>query len=133
VVSALRSAAKAGEFSGIDPGAVSALLDALMAEEWVVFANPCLAHTESVIGYLARYTHRIAISNARILGLDDDQVSLSDRAARRTRVICTRDISIRPHIVMLLGGHREVGRHGLVATVFPRKIALSRATQALVT
>jgi hypothetical protein len=41
-VSALRSAAKAGELTGIDPGAVSALLDALMGEEWVVFAKPCL-------------------------------------------------------------------------------------------
>jgi len=81
-VSALRNAAKAGELTGIEPGAVSALLDALMAEEWVVVAKSCLAHTESVIGYLARYTHRIAISNARILGLDDDQVSLSYRDYR---------------------------------------------------
>jgi len=41
-VSALRSAAKAGELTGLDPGAVSALLDALTGEEWVVFAKPCL-------------------------------------------------------------------------------------------
>jgi len=76
-VSALRSAAQAGELTGIDPGAVSALLDALMGEQWVVFATPCLEHTESLIGYLARYTHRIAISNARILGLNGDKVHLS--------------------------------------------------------
>jgi len=81
-VSALRSAAKAGELTGIDPGAVSALLDALIAEEWVVFAKPCLEHTESVIGYLARYTHRIAISNARILGLDGHKVQVSYRDYR---------------------------------------------------
>jgi len=81
-VNALRSAAQAGELTGLDPGAVSTLLDALMAEEWVVFAKPCRAHTESVIGYLARYTRRIAISNARILGLDDDQVSLRYRDCR---------------------------------------------------
>jgi len=81
-VSGLRSAAQAGELTGIDPGAVSALLDALMAEEWVVFAEPCLEHTASLIGYLARYTHRIVLSNARILGLDDDQVSLSYRDYR---------------------------------------------------
>jgi len=41
----------------------------------VVYAKPCLEHTESLIGYLARYTDRIAISNARIQGLEDDQVS----------------------------------------------------------
>jgi hypothetical protein len=73
-VSALRSAAKAGELTGIDPGVVSALLNALMAEEWVVYAKPFLELTESVTGYLARYTHRIALSNARIPSLDDDQV-----------------------------------------------------------
>jgi len=48
----------------------------------VVFAKPCLEHTESVTGYLARYTHRTAVSNARVLGLDDDQVSLSHRDYR---------------------------------------------------
>jgi len=35
-----------------------------------------------MIGYLARYTHRIALGNARILGLDDDQVSLRYRDYR---------------------------------------------------
>jgi len=53
-----------------------------MAEQWVVYAKPCLEHTESVIGSLARYTHRIALSKAGILGLDDDPVSLSDRDDR---------------------------------------------------
>ncbi len=81
-VSALRSAAKAGELAGIDSGEVWALLDALMGEDWVVYAKPCLEHTESVITYLARYTHRIAMSNARILGLDGDNVHLRYRDYR---------------------------------------------------
>jgi len=72
MVSALRSAAKTGELTGIDPGAVSALLDALMGEDWVVFGKPCLEHTKSLIGYLARYTYRIVISNARIECVDAD-------------------------------------------------------------
>jgi len=59
-VSALRSAAQAGELTGIDPGAVSAVLDTRMAEDWAVYAKPSVQYTESVIGYLARYTHRIA-------------------------------------------------------------------------
>jgi len=46
----LRSAPRAAELTGIDPGAVSVLLDALMAEEWVVYAKPCLAQTESLTG-----------------------------------------------------------------------------------
>jgi len=54
MVSALRNAAKAGDLAGIGPVEVSALLDDLMAEDWVVYAKPCLEHTESVITYLAR-------------------------------------------------------------------------------
>jgi len=38
-----------------------------------------LDHTVSLIGYLARYTHRIAISNARILGVDGDKVHVGYR------------------------------------------------------
>jgi len=118
-VSALRSAAKAGELTGIDPGAVSALLDALMAEEWVVFAKPCLAHTESVIGYLARYTHRIAISNARILGLDDDQVTLSDRDDRdgehKTLTLDVPEFIRRFLLHVLPKGLMRVRHYGLMA------------------
>jgi len=82
MVSPLRSAAQDGKLTGIDPGAVSALLDALMAEEWVVFAKPRLEHTASLIGHLARYTHRIALSNARILGRDGDRVHLRPVVSR---------------------------------------------------
>jgi len=47
----LVSALRGGELSPIDASEVSRMLDALMAEEWAVYAKPCLAHTESVIGY----------------------------------------------------------------------------------
>ncbi len=82
MVSALRHAATAGELAGIDSVEVWALLDDLMAEDWVGYAKPRLEHTESVITYLARYTYRIALSNARILGLDGDNVHLRYRDYR---------------------------------------------------
>jgi len=118
-VSALRNAAKAGELTGLDPGPVSALLDALMAEQWVVFAKPCLAHTESVIGYLARYPHRIAISNARILGLDDDQVSLSYRDYRdgghKTLTLEAPELIRRFLLHVLPKGLMRMRHYGLLA------------------
>jgi len=52
-VSALREAAKQGELRKSDPGEISPLLDALMNEDWVVYAKPCLEHTDSVVAYLA--------------------------------------------------------------------------------
>jgi len=70
------------KLAGTDPGEVSAPLGALMQEDQVGYAKPCLARTESVITDLARYTHRITISNARIEDLDDDQASVRYRDYR---------------------------------------------------
>jgi len=119
MVSALRSAAKAGELTGIDPGTVSALLDALMGEEWVVFAKPCLAHNASLIGYLARYTHRVAISNARILGVDGDKVHVSYRDYRdgghKTLVLQAGELLRRFLLHVLPKGLMRVRHYGLLA------------------
>ena len=41
---------------------------------WNVFAKPALSNAENVIEYLGRYTHRVAISNARILEIADDKI-----------------------------------------------------------
>jgi hypothetical protein len=50
------------------------LLDKLHATEWVVYAKPPFGGPEQVLKYLARYTHRVAISNHRLLKMEDDQV-----------------------------------------------------------
>jgi hypothetical protein len=76
MVSGLRKAAQQGDLHRVHhEGEVDAVLNALMAEEWVVYTKYCLHHTEAVVDYLARYTHRIAITNARILAVDDRQVT----------------------------------------------------------
>lgn len=43
--------------------------------EWVVYAKPPFGGPEQVLRYLARYTHRVAISNHRILSVDGDEVT----------------------------------------------------------
>ena len=45
-----------------------------MNTEWVVYSKSCLSHTDGVVRYLARYSHRIAISDGRILSIEEDQV-----------------------------------------------------------
>jgi hypothetical protein len=52
------------------------VLDELMSHDRVVYTKHCLNHTASVIDYLARYTHRIAITNARIESVDECGVAL---------------------------------------------------------
>lgn len=77
MVSALRRAVDNGELHRVTrPGEVDARLEQLMATEWVIHSRDCLEHTATVIHYLARYTRRIAISNARILRVDDAHVTL---------------------------------------------------------
>ena len=78
MVSALRAAQKSGELHRIThAGEVDALLDRLMKTDWVVYTKPWLTHTVTVVEYLARYSHRIAISDTRILGIDNGKVDVS--------------------------------------------------------
>src|SRR5262249_52007884 len=52
----------------------TAFLDSLFQEDWVVYAKPPFGGPEHALHYLARYTHRVAISNHRILAVNESQV-----------------------------------------------------------
>jgi len=54
---------------------VATLLGRAARPRWVVYAKPPFAGPEQVLTYLGRYTHRIAISNDRIVSMEDDQVT----------------------------------------------------------
>ncbi|MFT7554420.1 MAG: hypothetical protein ACI9LO_000740 [Planctomycetota bacterium] len=77
-VSALRQSATEGKLGRVThPGEIDSLLNQLMQKDWVVYSKHCLNRTDSIIGYLARYTHRIAISNHRLIDSDHDQIRFS--------------------------------------------------------
>src|ERR1700758_2853480 len=50
---------------------------------WVVYAKPPFAGPEAVLAYLSRYTHRVAISNRRLLSLDETGVTFRYKDYRR--------------------------------------------------
>ncbi|MBI2494033.1 MAG: IS91 family transposase [Candidatus Rokubacteria bacterium] len=56
------------------PAAFTAWLAALGAQAWVVYCKPPFAGPEHVLAYLGRYTHRVALSNDRLVALADDRV-----------------------------------------------------------
>ncbi len=56
-------------------GAFGAALSALRRSEWIVFARRPFAGPQAVLAYLSRYTHRVAISNSRLIALDEAGVS----------------------------------------------------------
>ena len=55
--------------------AFTAFLRTLFREEWVVYSKAPFGGPEHVLQYLARYTHRVAISNHRLLSVDGDHVT----------------------------------------------------------
>jgi hypothetical protein len=60
-----------------DDRAFERLLDASVKHDWVVHAKPPFGGPAQVLKYLARYTHRIAISNRRLVSVDDRTVSFN--------------------------------------------------------
>ena len=61
----------------------TAILREAVSQPWVVYSKPPMAGPQQVLRYLGRYTHRIAISNARIVSLVDDHVRFRYRDRRR--------------------------------------------------
>ena len=74
MVSALRKAHTRGELSLLSHERVNADLNQLMRKDWVVYSKAYLKQADSVVNYLGRYTHRIAISESRLRAVTDEQV-----------------------------------------------------------
>jgi hypothetical protein len=70
-----------------EPRPFHAMLRVLRNKEWVVYAKPPFGGPEHVLKYLARYTHRIAISNGRLLSLAHGQVRFRWRDSRHNNHI----------------------------------------------
>lgn len=64
----------------VDPATWQRLKRTLHAHDWVVYAKQPLGGPQAVLDYLGRYTHRVAISNERIVGITNDQVAFRVRA-----------------------------------------------------
>ncbi len=78
----LTAAFEAGELqflndlSGLkEPKVFAAVLATVRSTKWLVYAKKLLAGPEQVLTYLARYSHRVAITNSRLLALDESHVS----------------------------------------------------------
>lgn len=137
MVAALRGAADRGELHRVTrPGEVDTLLDTLMATEWVVYTRDCLEHTGTVVDYLARYTRRIAITNARILAVDDERVTLRcrdyrDRGRHKALALDGAEFVRRFLLHVLPKGLMRVRHYGFLAKRCRReKLARIRAALA---
>ena len=112
-----------GEFAGLaDRAAFTAHLAPLRRAEWVVYAKRPFAGPEQVLAYLARYTHRVAISSSRLVSLDDRGVTFrwkdyrQDGEARRKLMTLAPGEFIRRFLIHVLpSGFHRIRHFGLFA------------------
>jgi Putative transposase/Transposase zinc-binding domain len=99
------------------------LLTELAHLDWVVYAKPPFGGPQQVIEYLGRYTHRVAISNQRLLEIDQDQVWFEYKDYRsgdrhKSRRMClSADEFIRRFLLHILPpGFQRIRHYGLLAS-----------------
>jgi hypothetical protein len=103
--------------------------------EWVVYAKRPFAGPEAVLAYLSRYTHRVAISNSRLVALDERGVTFrwkDYRAEGRTRyksmTLATQEFMRRFLLHVLPCGFHRIRHYGLLAHAHRKQnIATARA------
>ena len=136
---ALARASQAGKLAN-DPASTAherqARLSQLLQHDWVVYAKTPLAGPEVVLDYLSRYTHRVAISNERIVGIDAQGVRLrvrsDDHGGKRTVVIAGPTFIARFLQHVLPTGFKRIRHYGLLSPALKTKrLAAARAALAM--
>src|SRR5216683_2413547 len=103
-----------------DKAAFKAYLAPLREIDWVVYAKEPFAGPRQVLRYLSRYTHRIAISNRRLVSADENGVTFKDYRiegpARYKMMTLATDEFIRRFLIhVLTKGFHRIRHYGLLA------------------
>lgn len=97
------------------PKVDTGVLDACYRKEWVVYCKPPFKTAACVVEYLGRYTHRVAISNNRLLRLENGQVTFKWRdyrdGSRWKEMTLSADEFIRRFLMHVLPPHFVKIRH----------------------
>ena len=106
----------------------------LYAHDWVVYAKQPLGGPEAVLEYLGRYTHRVAISNERIVGIENTEVAFRVRAdadgRKRTVRLPGTEFIERLLLHLLPAGFKRIRHYGLLSPA-RKKAGLAAARSAL--
>jgi hypothetical protein len=125
-----------GEFAHLaDAAAFATWLAPLRQCEWVVYAKRPFAGPQAVLAYLSRYTHRVAISNSRLMALDERGVTFrwkdyraEGRTRHKTMTLTTPEFMRRFLLHVLPRGFHRIRHYGLLAHAHRKKhIATARA------
>ena len=96
------------------------MLEPIGKIDWVVYAKAPFGSAEQVLKYLARYTHRVAISNRRLVSLNDGQVAFhykDYRQGQRERVMCLEAVEFMRRFLLhvLPKGFVRIRHYGLLS------------------
>ena len=137
-LAALRAAGRLVLLGAFAPLAEKSAFDDALAPlrraEWFVYAKRPFAGPQAVLAYLARYTHRVAISNSRLIALDDKGVSfkwkdyrIQGRDRLKTMTLDAAEFIRRFLMHVLPSGFHRIRHYGLFAgTVRARNIERAR-------
>ena len=119
------------------PGSIGSLQDVFAFDEllcshedkeWVVYAKKPFGGPQRALEYLGRYTHRVAISNRRLLSLDDDRVAFQwkdyrseHREKSRTMTLDVDEFQRRFLIHQLPAGFQRIRHYGYLANCHRRE------------
>jgi hypothetical protein len=107
----------------------------LRHSKWVVYCKAPFAGPKQVLRYLSRYTHRVAISNRRLIAADDDGVAFRWKDYRADRPERWKTMRLHPHefirrflLHVLPKGFHRIRHYGLLASANrAESIATARA------
>ena len=129
-----------GELQGLsDPKSFARYLTPLHDSEWVVYAKRPFAGPKAVLSYLARYTHRVAISNSRLIASGESGVTFKYKDYRvegperyKTMRLATHEFIRRFLLHVLPSGFHRIRHYGLLANGSRKgNIAKARALLAV--
>ena len=122
-----------GEMAALNgPHAFEALCRRAEKVKWVVFAKAPFGGPEQVLKYLARYTHRVAISNSRILSIEDGKVTFlwkdyADGDKTKVMTLAATEFIRRFLLHILPAGFVRIRQYGFLANrARKEKLALCR-------
>ena len=113
----------------------SEAINELRQKNWVVYAKKPFGSPHTVLDYLGRYTHRVALSNDRILQVEDGQVTLSyldrkDGDLKKTMTLEAQEFIRRFLLHVLPAGFMRIRHFGFLANR-SKKHALARCRTLL--
>ena len=110
------------------PQLPQSLYDNLFKKKWVIYAKSAFAKAEHIVEYLARYTHKIAISNYRILKIDKEKRTVTfslkeykNDGRKTTMTLTTREFIHRFQLHVLPKGFTRLRHYGFLSSSWKKE------------